>query len=482
MGNSNERLDPCAKKYFQLIKQPTLEQEARQQVRLHISLLNPVPNQTYQVDLFLEGTSKKRIKEGQTSSVKYVNMNDNQNNRRQVLTFHEYFIMEYYFEREQKIWFEVHYGTCNTEVVELSLGKIIGARGQMYTQQLRNGETFKVRGSTMQQTDCDIEFSVYAKCNKDLCYRIKSLGKDNLVTNFNVYKSEVVNATDGQQFNKVLIPYKYIGSDNEYSKNYISVEVFEYKNQSGRLIGHLKGSVEMFLNTNSIVLNTTQYNLFQVTCKRSFSFLDYLRGGVQIGLVFAIDFTSSNGPVTDPNSLHYISDERFNDYESAIIECGKIVAHYDYDQMFPVYGYGAKVGMNNTVNHCFSLTFTDNPNVQYIEGVLSAYKEALPRVTLHGPTYFAPILKKVNNEVKSIVRNCNNEYFIVMFLTDGQINDMADTTDELVEASFLPISVIIIGIGDNDFGCMVELDADNEPLFDRNGRKAARDLVQFHEE
>ena len=66
-----------------------------------------------------------------------------------------------------------------------------------------------------------------------------------------------------------------------------------------------------------------------------------------------------------------------------------------------------------------------------------------------------------------------------MFLTDGQINDMADTIDELVEASFLPISVIIIGIGDNDFSSMVELDADNEPLFDRNKRKAVRDLVQF---
>ena len=49
----------------------------------------------------------------------------------------------------------------------------------------------------------------------------------------------------------------------------------------------------------------------------------------------------------------------------------------------------------------------------------------------------------------------------------------------LVESSYLPISVIIIGIGNADFSNMDVLDADDEPLFDQSGRKADRDLVQF---
>ena len=48
-----------------------------------------------------------------------------------------------------------------------------------------------------------------------------------------------------------------------------------------------------------------------------------------------------------------------------------------------------------------------------------------------------------------------------------------------MDASFLPISVIIIGIGKNDFTNMDQLDADEEPLYNSNGVKAARDLVQF---
>ncbi len=69
-----------------------------------------------------------------------------------------------------------------------------------------------------------------------------------------------------------------------------------------------------------------------------------------------------------------------------------------------------------------------------------------------------------------------------MILTDGIIDDMDKTIDSLVEASFLPISVIIIGIGGADFSNfsqMDTLDADYVPLRDRNGRKSDRDLVQF---
>ena len=70
-------------------------------------------------------------------------------------------------------------------------------------------------------------------------------------------------------------------------------------------------------------------------------------------------------------------------------------------------------------------------------------------------------------------------YNILMILTDSLINDMDETIYALVEASYFPINVIIIGIGYSDFGNMDILDADENPLFDKVGRKADRDLVQF---
>ncbi|KAG8225768.1 hypothetical protein J437_LFUL005727 [Ladona fulva] len=49
----------------------------------------------------------------------------------------------------------------------------------------------------------------------------------------------------------------------------------------------------------------------------------------------------------------------------------------------------------------------------------------------------------------------------------------------LVAASILPMSVIIVGVGNADFGDMVELDGDVAPLVGLEGQKAARDIVQF---
>lgn len=46
-------------------------------------------------------------------------------------------------------------------------------------------------------------------------------------------------------------------------------------------------------------------------------------------------------------------------------------------------------------------------------------------------------------------------------LTDGAISDMAATIQAIVEASHLPMSIIIVGVGKANFDNMNELDADD---------------------
>ena len=56
---------------------------------------------------------------------------------------------------------------------------------------------------------------------------------------------------------------------------------------------------------------------------------------------------------------------------------------------------------------------------------------------------------------------------------------MKDTVDLIVHASGLPMSVIIIGVGNEKFKMMKKLDADKSALEDCNGNRAKRDCVQF---
>lgn len=61
--------------------------------------------------------------------------------------------------------------------------------------------------------------------------------------------------------------------------------------------------------------------------------------------------------------------------------------------------------------------------------------------------------------------NRMNKYYILLITTDGLINDMQDTITEIVKASSLPLSIIIVGVGNEDFTAMEILDADEKPLY-----------------
>jgi hypothetical protein len=70
-------------------------------------------------------------------------------------------------------------------------------------------------------------------------------------------------------------------------------------------------------------------------------------------------------------------------------------------------------------------------------------------------------------------------YYLLLIITDGEITDMDRTIERIVAASTLPLSIVIVGVGNANFTKMNILDADETPLVDRYGKRMARDIVQF---
>ena len=65
-------------------------------------------------------------------------------------------------------------------------------------------------------------------------------------------------------------------------------------------------------------------------------------------------------------------------------------------------------------------------------------------------------------------------------MTDGIINDLQASIDEIVRGSDLPLSIIIVGVGQADFDQMEQLDGDVTPLFSNKlNRYRNRDIVQI---
>ncbi|XP_037075271.1 copine-8-like [Pollicipes pollicipes] len=235
-----------------------------------------------------------------------------------------------------------------------------------------------------------------------------------------------------------------------------------------------KAKKRRYKDSGTLVVNSARLTV-QAT------FLDYIQGGLQLHFTVAVDFTASNGNPADPRSLHY-RDPRGadNQYVTAIRAVGDIIQDYDSDKMFPCLGFGARVPPTGQVSHEFFLNgHPTDPYCRGVDGVLQAYYNALNTVQLYGPTCFAPAIR----HVARFASTCEpgKHYFVLLIITDGIITDQPDTVAALVDASALPMSVIIVGVGSEDFSAMEYLDADNQRLRDSRGRAAARDIVQFVE-
>ncbi|KAI3660878.1 hypothetical protein MP638_006635 [Amoeboaphelidium occidentale] len=249
-----------------------------------------------------------------------------------------------------------------------------------------------------------------------------------------------------------------------------------------------KSSPEKFMHPqNSKKDKVGSVQFVQARVIEKFSFVDYLKAGTQLNFSISIDFTQSNGDPALPHSLHFTGSgaNYLNDYEHAIVGVGNIIQKYDTDKIFPTYGFGAKLP-SGQVTHCWPLNgMPESPGCLGIQEVLTSYRLALQNVKLHGPTLFAPFISSQCDQVEAYMRNRKNlkepwTYQVLLIITDGEINDMPQAIKSIVRASHLPISIIIIGVGNGStFEKMDILDGDDAVLTDQDGVQVLRDIVQF---
>ncbi|KAH0785593.1 Copine family protein [Histomonas meleagridis] len=304
-----------------------------------------------------------------------------------------------------------------------------------------------------------------------------------------IFRSEVIPKKYRCTFKSFQVPIQTLcNGDIEMP---ITISIMDFvKNRPDVLIGSVERSISQLMETQNTPIEISyvdkkkkktkagyiRFNNLQLIHKPTF--WDYMRSGLQLNMITAIDYTASNRDPRDPRSLHFLhNDGMMNQYETCIYNVGSVLCPYDSDQQFPVYGFGGKI--NGVINHCFPLTFDpNNPNVNGLNGILAAYRQSLTCVQLSGPTLFSPVIRAAT-AVSIQSWNESKTYTILMIITDGIINDMQETIDAIVQATDAPLSIIIVGVGNADFSAMDQLDADEVPLVSSGGIRMKRDIVQF---
>ena len=213
-----------------------------------------------------------------------------------------------------------------------------------------------------------------------------------------------------------------------------------------------------------------------------YSFLDYIRSGTNINLVVAVDMSATNGDPADPSSLHYNNRRAPNEYVIALQEVGNVLAAYDTSGAFPAFGFGATLPPSfKETAHIFALTGNImQPVCHGVEGVVEMYYNALNNVGPYVPCHYAPVLEHVIRMVREENTRTNGAmYTVLLLVTDGDFSDFPQVANLICSAADLPLSIVIVGVGNSRFVKLERLDGDNTPLCSTDGTPCARDIVQF---
>lgn len=74
----------------------------------------------------------------------------------------------------------------------------------------------------------------------------------------------------------------------------------------------------------------------------------------------------------------------------------------------------------------------------------------------------------------------SSNYYVLIVLTDGQVDDYQLTIDKMVEASAEPLSIVLVGVGDGEFTDLKKMDQDGVPICsEKNGKIVERDMIDF---
>lgn len=426
------------------------------------------------------------------------------------------FLVDYYFEERQQLLFKLY--DIDSPSVDLqnhdflgqascTLGELVAYQGTQVKFQLSGlpGNCGTILLTVEEVLDCKrvIDMQWYAqKLDKkdwfgksDPFLEFYRISEDNTYTA--VFRTEVVKKSLNPTWRPFAIQMRQLSGGDE--DRTIRVVCYDWDFDGGVSRSHdLIG--EFYTNVRTLAEGPGPANEYELINKKkqakkkkyknsgvvklmSFgireeaTFLDYIRGGLQMHFTVAVDFTASNGDPRDPASLHFLDPSQPNAYMMAIQAVGEVIQDYDYDKMFPALGFGARLPPDGTVSHEFFLNgHPTDPYCVGIEGVLEAYRRTLRSVQLYGPTNFAPVI----NHVAKFARTYRDgtSYFVLLIITDGVISDMPQTLEAIVQASTLPMSIIIVGVGNADFSAMEVLDGDVVRVSSR-GRAAERDIVQF---
>ena len=301
-------------------------------------------------------------------------------------------------------------------------------------------------------------FSQSANGQKTLVYKSEVIS-DNLHPKWKPFKIEVNKLCNGDYNKRIrmeVYDYDSIGSHDfigsfqttlNQLQNDIQNELrFPIKNEDKK--GVDKGSGSIIVVRRDVETIPT--------------FVGLLQTGTKINLSIAIDFTQANGDPNDKSSLHYLPLGSDNLYSFVARSAIEGMNNFSADQNIDCFGFGAKLPQHEKTSHVFPINLSSEPSCTGLDEVLKCYQNCVKDVSFSGPCNISPIINHVTKHAQTFMVD-GKQYFVLIILTSGDINDLDEIRSAISSVSDWPISIVVAGIGNRNFSQFEELLFDHRP-------------------
>ena len=414
-------------------------------------------------------------------------------------------MLEYRFEQRQDIGIELFNARSKEKIGETAfmLGKLIASPNQTFTHDLfvpgtksTIGKcTFRFEVMDLGSSDGKIlrasATSLYDPSSKGfLCFG--SRGTCNPVLRFyregengtwtRTHETNHVNKNRDPRWSPFFTSEGKLCSGTQRK---IRIEAISKDKGSERLIGEcvfsysdLKLDSAQKFKLKNDAKRIQEAGTVEITLQSEIKFSSYLKAGLKFNTIVGVDFTETN----KTQKLHNISDLAQNEYQKTLKNVCDILLNYDPNRRIHMHGFGGVPNYPNykkpSVSHCFPCTGNqDAEMVTDLKELMKAYQFAVDNVTPLGPRHFSEIVAKAMETAKTSKQKGSKEYTILLMITDGIPDDIDETLDLMVQSSYLPLSIIIVGVGVANFGKMAQFDGNQ--LISKKGYRPERKLVQF---
>ena len=311
-----------------------------------------------------------------------------------------------------------------------------------------------------------LNFSI-KKCKKDDYYQIKVTNEDPSLGSIKTFETENLKCLEeGKEliFQKTIEYNYYFNKKQKLKINFLK-SIKEGNNYNIKRNERYTFLSSLVIAPNSIYerpLNP-KINNSELLCiklikinsddqnKKNESIFDYLTAGLKLSCFVSID--CSQGTNKQKIEISY------KNYKKIINSIKDKIANYTKDEYF-IYGYGANLRNKDLSNELYKYIF--NINLEEDKSIHFAnfsqiYDKCINYIISEKKVCLSLMVKKIT---KDIFRFYDERYYNIFFILARELTDTSDkqnTIDAFIESGYLPLTIIIIGEGKNNFESMKEL-------------------------